>query len=334
MGRLANRDASRWIVLPSQPIPEGTPARMLNILAITSPVFLLIGLGYAAVQAKLMPGAGMRPLGAFVLTFALPALIFKSLALRPIAEIANVSYLAAYGGGSLIAYFLLFGLARWQGKTLTAGAILALGGAVSNSAFIGYPLVTLALGPVAAVAMALNMIVENMLMLPLVLALAESGIDGGGSLRDVALTTAARLLKSPLIIAICAGAGVSLAGLPLPGPLVRALDLLAAAAAPVALFAIGGTLAGLPIRGMLGGAAQIASVKLIVHPAAVFACLQLVPPLTPELGKASVLFAGLPMAAIYPLLAQPYGRAEQSAAALALTTALSFITISMLLAIV
>ena len=67
----------------------------------------------------------MRTLGAFVITFALPALIFASLARRPIAEIANAGYLAAYGGGSLIAYFLLFALARWQGKTLTGAAVHA-----------------------------------------------------------------------------------------------------------------------------------------------------------------------------------------------------------------
>ena len=66
-------------------------------------------------------------------------------------------------------------IARWQGKPLTAaGAVHALGGSISNSAFIGYPLVTLALGPVAVVAMALNMIVENILMMPLTLALAEA----------------------------------------------------------------------------------------------------------------------------------------------------------------
>jgi len=79
---------------------------MLNVLAITSPIFLLIALGYGAVQAGIMEKGGTRPLGAFVLTFALPALIFKSLAQRPVAEIANWGYLAAYGGGSLIAYFL------------------------------------------------------------------------------------------------------------------------------------------------------------------------------------------------------------------------------------
>jgi malonate transporter and related proteins len=305
---------------------------MLNVLAITSPIFLLIGLGYAAVQSGLADKAGIRPLGAFVITFALPALIFKSLAQRPFAEIANGGYLAAYAGGSLIAYFLLFGLARWQGKTLTAAAIQALGGSVSNSAFIGYPLVTLALGPVAAVAMTLNMVIENVAMLPLALILAESGTNGGGRPRDIALGTALRLVRNPLILSICAGVAMSLGGLPLPGPLEKALDLLAAAAAPVALFVIGGTLAGLPVRGMLGDATQIAAAKLFVHPLAVFACLQLVPPLGQDLSKAIVIFAALPMAAIYPLLAQPYGRAEQGAAALAMATLASFVTISLLLA--
>ena len=307
---------------------------MLNVLAITSPVFFLIALGFAAVQMGLIEKSGMRPLGAFVITFALPALIFKSLAQRPIAEIASPGYLAAYGGGSLIAYFLLFALARRQGKPLTPAAIHALGGAASNSAFIGYPLVTLALGPVAAVAMALNMIVENLVMLPLALTLAESGTGGGGRMRDVLSGTALRLTKNPLIISICAGTALSLLGVSPSGPFAKALDLLAAASAPVALFTIGGTLAGLPVRGMLGDAAQITFAKLIVHPAAVFACLQLVPDPGPDLYKACVIFAGLPMAAIYPLLAQPYGRAEQSAAALALATTLSFVSISVLLLIV
>ena len=307
---------------------------MLNVLAITSPVFLLIGLGFAAVHAGLIEKTGMRPLGAFVISFALPALIFKALAQRPIAEIASPGYLLAYGGGSLIAYGLLFAFARRAGKPLTAAAIHALGGGISNSAFIGYPLVTLALGPVAAVAMALNMIVENLIMMPLALGLAESGGNGGGSRAGIVAGTALRLAKNPLIISICAGTAFSLLGVPLSGPFGKTLDLLAAASAPVALFTIGGTLAGLPVRGMLGDAGQIAFTKLIVHPAAVFAMLQLVPTPAPDLYKACVIFAGMPMAAIYPLLAQPYGRAEQSAAALALATVASFFTISVLLLIV
>jgi malonate transporter and related proteins len=75
----------------------------------------------------------------------------------------------------------------------------------------------------------------------------------------------------------------------------------------------------------------IAFAKLIVHPAAVFACLQFVPAPTPELYKACVIFAGMPIASVYPLLAQPYGRAEPAAAALALATTASFVTVSALL---
>jgi predicted permease len=169
-------------------------------------------------------------------------------------------------------------------------------------------------------------------MMPLALTLAESGANGGGRLRDIVSGTALRLLRNPLILAICGGAAMSLPGLPLPAPLLKALDLLAASSAPVALFVIGATLAGLPVRGVLGDAVQIALAKLIIHPLAVFACLLLVPPLAPDLSKAIVIFAALPMAAIYPLLAQPYGCAQQSAAALAIATVASFVTISVLLA--
>jgi|SRR5271165_1253961 len=306
---------------------------MLDVLAITSSVFLLIALGYAAVETGSMAKDAMRHLGAYVVAFALPALIFNALAQRSLADIASPGYLAAYGGGSLIAFLLLFLIARWQGKTLTAAAIHAFGGSISNSGFLGYPLVFMALGSVAAVALTLNIFVENMLMLPLALILAESGKKCGG-LANIMRGVVLRLVKNPLIIAVCAGAAVSFSGLPLPGPLSKALGMLAGSAAPVALFVIGGTLAELPLKGMFGDAAQIAFTKLFIHPAAVLALLQIVGPLTLDLEKAALIYASLPMASIYPLLAQPYGRAPQAAAALALATSVSFVTISVMLSIV
>ena len=305
--------------------------RMLNILAITSPIFLIIAIGFAAVQLGAMAKADMRPLGRFVISFALPALIFKALALRSFPEIMNASYLIAYGLGSLAVFFLLLAIALMQGKGVAASAIHGLGASMSNSGFIGYPVAMLLLGPPAVIGLALNMMVENMLMIPLALGIAESGANGGESLRTILSHAAARLVKNPLIIAIFAGAAVSLSGLAMPAPVVKALDMLALASGAVALFVIGGTLAGIRLTGMLGDAGQIAVAKLLLHPAAVFAFLMLVPPMEPELRKAALIFASVPMVTIYPLLGQPYGQEEKCAAVLTLTTALSFLTMAAVL---
>ena len=64
-------------------------------------------------------------------------------------------------------------------------------------------------------------------------------------------------------------APVLITGSRLPAPLFKAVDMLALASAPVALFVIGGTLAGARVRGMFGDVAVITVGKLLLHPAAV-----------------------------------------------------------------
>ncbi len=61
---------------------------MPDILAINGPIFLLIGLGYAAVRAGLHPQPALSALGGFVITFCIPAPLFRSLSqmvLKPVA---------------------------------------------------------------------------------------------------------------------------------------------------------------------------------------------------------------------------------------------------------
>lgn len=53
---------------------------------------------------------------------------------------------------------------RRQG--VSRSAIMALGVSVSNSGFVGYPIALTVLGEQAAVALALGMLVENLLMIP------------------------------------------------------------------------------------------------------------------------------------------------------------------------
>jgi malonate transporter len=74
---------------------------MLEILAITAPIFMIIAVGFTAVRLEFFSKSDTRALGMFVINFALPALIFKALSQRPFAEIMNVNYLLAYALGSL-----------------------------------------------------------------------------------------------------------------------------------------------------------------------------------------------------------------------------------------
>lgn len=302
---------------------------MLDILAVTGPIFLLIALGFVAVRLEAVAKSGIQALGAFVINLALPALLFRTLAARPFTEVLDMGFLLAYALASLgiLAAGIAYG-AVLRGRDLPTGTLIGVGMAFSNSGFIGYPILLQLLGPTAGVALALAMTVENLVLLPLFLALAESGQAGGRTPARILGETLLRLLKSPLILAILAGAACGALGLVLSAPLARAVDLLANASSAVALFVIGGTLVGLRLKGMVTDVAAIAFGKLLLHPLAMLAALLLLPPFDPKLQLAALTLAAVPMLSIYPILGHRYGQGPLCAAALLATTAASFVTIS------
>lgn len=69
------------------------------------------------------------------------------------------------------------------------------------------------------------------------------------------------------MIGILLGFAVNLTGLPLPAPLWSAVDMMAAAALPAALFALGGVLYRYRPEGDRATIAMICTVSLVVHPA-------------------------------------------------------------------
>jgi malonate transporter len=312
---------------------------LLDILAITGPIYLCIALGFSAVRWRVFTSADMRVLGKFVIQFALPALLFSALASRPIGELLQPAYLLAFGAGSVL--WLLVGLwtaRRLQRRGLTESAYMTMGMSCSNSTYIGYPVVLLAIGPLAGVALAMNLLVENLIKLPLLMALADVGASGAGraSWKDALRQTLHRLVRNPMIVAIVLGFAVSMLGLPMPSVIARTVNLFGAASGGLALFIIGGTLVGLQVRGLRRQVAQIVFGKLLLHPAAVWAAVALLPllglpALGGELRVAAVLSAAMPMLGIYPLLAQRHGHEGFTAAALLATTVASFFSLSAIL---
>ena len=302
---------------------------MLDVFSITLPIFLLIGLGFASTRFGATSAADIRALGGFVIRFAMPALIFKSLAERRFAEIANADYLLVYASGSLVAYLLMFALARaLKPGDRAAQAFQALGSAAPNSGFVGFPIALIAVGPPASLALSLSMIPENLLIIPLALTLAESARHRGKSVASIVAALAASLARNPLILAIALGAVASLAGLRLPSPLARSVDMLAMASGGVALFAVGGALVGLKGERLAADVPRIVAGKLILHPMAIFAVALLFPGLDPALRKSMLIFASAPMLSIYPLLGRAYGFEPLAAASLLAATALSFLSLS------
>ncbi len=311
---------------------------MSGILAITGPIYLLIAAGFLTTRAGLFARPDMRVFGKFVINLALPALLFNALSQRPVSEILNPVFVAAYALGSLLVMVLgVLWAQAVAGKRLSAAAFVGMGMSCSNSGFIGFPLVSQVLGPsTAGVGLALAMVVENFLLLPLALALADSDVQGAQGSRSERLRRAfAQSLRgvaaNPMIWGIVAGFVFALLGWRLPAPLARSVDLLALSCAALSLFVIGGSLVGVAAAGMARDVAVVAVGKLLLHPLAVLLLLWVLPPMARELQIAVVIMSAVPMLGIYPILAQKHGHDGPAAAAQMGTTVVSFFTLTLAL---
>lgn len=302
---------------------------MFAILNLVIPIFIIIGIGYFAIARHILSQTALRGMGRFVVTFALPALIFQAIISQPIGAIMNPVYFLGYAGGSLISFFIGFAIAKLRRQTSVAAVVNGLGQSASNTGFIGYPLLLTLIGEKAGIFFSLNVLVENLLILPLFLILGDSFAAKGGKRWQLIKTILGNLLKNPMILAMLAGLLCALFGLgdSLPYALKKAVNMLANAGGAIALFVIGGSLVGLKIRGSMPDIIQITLGKLIIMPLAVFALLRLFGA-GGDVMLAGVLLAGAPMASMYPLMGARYGHQRRAAAALLATTVLSLLSTS------
>ena len=301
---------------------------MMNILAITGPIFTVIGIGYLAVKLEWFPKQGIRTLGQFVIQFALPAMLFKAISEKHLSEIFDLRYLIAYTGGSFLAFCIALWVHNKRGQDLESATIYALGSSFSNSGFIGFPIVMSYLGYQAMVGVALTMVVENVIMLPLILAIADHAKSKDVHVLVAIGNSIKGLAKNILVLSVALGIVVSLIQFQIPAPVGKVIDMLASASGGVALFAIGAVLVGLELRGRVWDIGYIALGKLILHPLMVALLICCLPTFDRTLQIVAIVLAGMPMMSIYSIIGQKYDLEGVCAASLLLATSCSFMTIT------
>ncbi|GGE51838.1 AEC family transporter [Actibacterium pelagium] len=313
---------------------------MLGIFGITFPIFALIGLGYVVTRYEVFKASDTRVLGKYVMNIALPGLLFNTVATRPITDVINPGYMLAFALGGFATLLLVFGFLGLTRTGPNRRAIAAMGSTCPNSGFVGYPILLLAYPDLAGVALAMNFLVENILIIPACLILIELAHSGGES-SSVGRRIAGAfgtLLRRPFVIGLIVGLAVSAAGLPVPEPLTRLTGMLAVSAAPVALVVIGGSLVGLSPKGNLLLAAQIVVGKLVIHPL-VTAGIALILmsaglSISPDMWAILILTTSMPMFTTWVVIAQESGHEGLASLALLGATAMSFVSLSVVLAIV
>lgn len=125
---------------------------------------------------------------------------------------------------------------------------------------------------------------------------------------------------------------LSATGAVLPISIERIFSLLGQAAAPSALVAIGLFLNGRPVANLLVSAAVTSVAKLALFPLIVWLLTLYVFPLEPLWATVAVLMAGMPVGANAFVIAGHYSsRLGDASAAMVVTTAISLVSLSLML---
>lgn len=304
---------------------------MQAVVQIALPFFALILLGFGAGKSRLFGTHALAGLNTFAFYFALPALLVVKVSEAPAATSEAFALLGAYYGPGLLLFAITFFAGRWLfAGSRSVGALQGLAATYSNVGFVGLPLVVLAFGADAALPAVIIVIADTALMMGLAAALIESDRPATGGVSALLRG----ILGNPIIVAALVGLGMNLLQLQLPGPVLAFGELLADAAAPCALFALGATLAGRPLAQGLGETSFLAAMKLVAHPLLVAGAALWLFELSPLWTSVAIIQASLPIAANVYVLAKRYEvHAGPISSAILASTAVAVFTVSALLAL-
>lgn len=273
---------------------------MLDALAIVLPIFGLVALGWGARRTGLIDDAAGNGLSRFVFVIALPCLIFATLVRSDLPVAEPWGYWASYFGALAVVWVIAGLLARHAFGTVGIETVVAgFSAAQANTVLIGVPLILKAFGDAAAVPLFLLVAIH----LPITMSAATLLVEGRGA---SLLTIARKLVTHPILIGIALGAALRPVAGYFPEPAWRMIDMLAAAAAPTALIAMGIALARYGLEAGLPLPAAITALKLLIHPLLVFLLATFVFPVPEAWIPVAVMFAACPSGINAFLLATTY----------------------------
>ena len=298
------------------------------------PLFALVLIGYGAMRFRALSEAGLEGVNRFVYYFALPVMLFFTMARNPLDAFFDWRIVAAYSGstvlifaGSIVLGMMLFRGSSFREKTIVAGCA-----SFSNIAYLGVPLMIGAFGQAAAAPAGLILLTDNLILISIVMACLEASGGQRVSLPRLVLNVAAGFGRNPFMLGMLTGALWGLFGPELPGPINRFGDLLGAAAGPCALFALGGTLYGRPVAEGRSEVIFASVLKLFLHPALAAFAAFVVFDLPHETAVLITAIAALPTGANMFVLATQYRAATLRASTTVLvTTGSAVVTVSGLL---
>ena len=303
---------------------------LLTLLEIVIPVFLLIGAGYAAVRFKALPDQMVDALVKFQITAAVPSLLFMAMYRMDLGVALHLEAQISFYSAATASFFLAMYISRWVWKRRPGeSVVVGFCAMFPNAVMLGIPITERAFGGVALAAVfgiiAFHSLYNYFLGFVMMEAVRRDSETVLAGLRKAFVTT----VTNPLMVGILLGLAVNLVSLPVPKMAEDALDMLARAAIPVSLFALGGVLTRYRLRDEIGESLMVSCFSLIVHPLLAWILTDKIFGLPLPYVQATVVMAAMPTGINSYIFAAIYGRAVGTAAnSVLIGTVLSVLTIT------
>jgi predicted permease len=306
---------------------------MIDVLNLSLPYFGLIFVGFACGKFRQLPEAGLAWLNFFLLYISLPALFFRILAKTPFEQLNNPPFVIATTCATVLAFAAASAVARLFGRRTARESLMAgLAGGYGNIGYMGPGLALATFGASAAVPVALIFCFDNIFLFSIVPMLMAVFGSERRPLWPSVLHVAKQIAFHPLIVASWLGALAAAVHFDPPVAVDRTLEFLQNAAAPVALFALGVTVALRPFERVPWEVPGVVAVKLLLHPVMAFALLMLLGPFDAQWIATALLMASLPPALNAFIIARQYDTwVEAASTAVLLGTLVSVLTLTVIM---
>ena len=303
---------------------------MIDIINLALPYFGLIFVGYACGKIMKLPEAGLAWMNFFLIYVALPALFFRIMSRTPFEQLNNPPFIFATTLATMSAFALSAFISSFVfRKKGTEAAMAGLAGGYGNIGYMGPGLALAAIGAQAAVPVALIFCFDNIFLFSIVPILMTLFGSERRPLWPTIKLIARQIAFHPLIMASFIGALAAAVHFEAPAALDKMLSFLQNAAAPVALFALGVTVALRPFAQVPWDVPGVMVVKLLIHPVLILWTLILFGPFQPEWSATALLMASLPPALNVFIIARQYDTwVEAASTAVLLGTFVSVVTLT------
>lgn len=304
------------------------------ILSALFPTFAILAIGFLSEKFNVLGENSAKVLTRYVYYFALPSVLFVSMASEPLSKSLNLPFIYAFTLSSLIIYIIGFlGSIFFKPANIRIASMRALAVSSPNTAYMGIPVLFSLFGNQAISPVAVSTIIL-IAILSITLFILEIRTQKSQPAGKAIVHILFRFFKNPLVISPILGILFAISNLKLPVFATSFFHQLGMTAGPCALFAVGQTLVKSSFFAEKIEFSFVAFSKLLLHPLLMLIFIfTFHPPIF--WAACGFILAALPSAAINFVVAQQYGIYEKRSSALIFeTTLFSIITLPFVILII